>query len=321
MKARYLCAVALVIASWAVPAVAADEDEIARLRAELADANKRLALAQAHLDAAKSALETLQELLDAFGGGTDDDVTGPRSELETPVGPVTSDGIKAHLGGMIKSSDTVTNILITVIDGNSFQFVPHARATPVNLVWSDLTRESELDYERLPTRRGVSQAQGERSSAVGRTKFSGMGYAGWLDHNFFFVAGSTIEDTDPLSPSLTTFHHAYSIGDKTGRNPVLGSATWSGVVAGYSGDGKVITGDSDLTADFAASNIDVAFTNLVEQGGTAKRSNMNWADVPMIGGSFKASGLSGHFYGPNHEEAGGIFNRNKITGAFGAKRQ
>ena len=322
MNMRHLCALLCVtaLASWAAPAAAAADDEIARLRAELADANKRLAAAQAHLDAAKSALEKLQELLDAFGGGTDDDGTGPRSELEPPVGPVTSAEIKAHLGAMIKSSDTVTYTLTSVIRGDRRDFHPWAKRTPANLEWGDL-RESDLDYQRVPGRRGVSLAQGTSSVDVGRTKFSHLGYGGWMEHNFFLVAGSAIQNTDPLAESLSTWGDAYSIGDKTGRNPIVGSATWSGVMAGYSGDAKLITGDAGLTADLAASNIDVAFTNLVEQGGTARRANMNWADVPMRNGSFEASGLSGHFYGPNHEEAGGIFNRDEITGAFGAKRQ
>ena len=31
--------------------------------------------------------------------------------------------------------------------------------------------------------------------------------------------------------------------------------------------------------------------------------------------------ISGQFYGPNHEEVGGVFERNMIVGAFGAKRE
>ena len=30
--------------------------------------------------------------------------------------------------------------------------------------------------------------------------------------------------------------------------------------------------------------------------------------------------IRGSFYGPSHEEVGGVFDRNLITGAFGAKR-
>ena len=41
----------------------------------------------------------------------------------------------------------------------------------------------------------------------------------------------------------------------------------------------------------------------------------------MRNGSFRASGLDGRFYGPNHEEAGGVFERSGITGAFSLARQ
>lgn len=186
-------------------------------------------------------------------------------------------------------------------------------------MWDDL-EQADLDYRRLADRRGVSLAHGERRNAVGRTIFEGMGYAGGMEHNFFFVAGSAIEDTNPLEPRLTTFHHAYSIGDRTGRNPVSGSASWAGVMAGYTGDGKTIAGDADLTADFAASNLDLEFTNMREHGGTARTPDMRWDNVPVRDGSFEAPGLHGHFYGTDHAEAGGVFNRNRITGAFGAAR-
>ena len=34
-----------------------------------------------------------------------------------------------------------------------------------------------------------------------------------------------------------------------------------------------------------------------------------------------ASDIKATFYGPNHEEVGGVFERDNIVGAFGAKRQ
>ncbi len=41
----------------------------------------------------------------------------------------------------------------------------------------------------------------------------------------------------------------------------------------------------------------------------------------MRNGSFQASGLDGRFYGPSHEEAGGVFERGGIVGAFSLNRQ
>ena len=53
--------------------------------------------------------------------------------------------------------------------------------------------------------------------------------------------------------------------------------------------------------------------------------DMNWEDIPLTSGSFQSGSgsdqISGQFYGPNHEEVGGVFERNQILGAFGAKRE
>ena len=51
---------------------------------------------------------------------------------------------------------------------------------------------------------------------------------------------------------------------------------------------------------------------------------MRWAGIPVARGAFEASGASGsiegRFYGGNHGEVGGVFERNGIVGAFGAER-
>ena len=52
---------------------------------------------------------------------------------------------------------------------------------------------------------------------------------------------------------------------------------------------------------------------------------MRWEDVPIVQGGYREDGddgrIEGRFWGSNQEEAGGVFRRNGITGAFGAKRQ
>ena len=40
----------------------------------------------------------------------------------------------------------------------------------------------------------------------------------------------------------------------------------------------------------------------------------------MQAGAFKDDGLDGRFYGPDHEEAGGVFERDGIAGAFSLQR-
>ena len=84
--------------------------------------------------------------------------------------------------------------------------------------------------------------------------------------------------------------------------------------------------DTELTADFASSNLDVAITRIYDDEAN-RRTDIIWTDVPLgSGGSFgrgvsDGDKIEGTFYGPNHEEVGGVFERNNIVGAFGAKRQ
>ena len=153
--------------------------------------------------------------------------------------------------------------------------------------------------------------------------------AGWLEHSFFhvgeFAAGST---EAAVGPYRSTFAEVYSIGDATGTNPVSGSASWSGTMAGIdhsthqSGElTNRVRGNATVTIDdFSSPRMDVAFTNIRDTATNAHHGDMTWTSLPLTGGTFRGDGLVGHFYGPNHEEVGGVFLRNQISGAFGATR-
>ncbi len=52
---------------------------------------------------------------------------------------------------------------------------------------------------------------------------------------------------------------------------------------------------------------------------------MSWNGLPVRSGGFSqkqpvSNYIKGEFYGRQAEEAGGVFERNGIVGAFGAKR-
>ena len=52
---------------------------------------------------------------------------------------------------------------------------------------------------------------------------------------------------------------------------------------------------------------------------------MAWRGLPVQNGGFAerraaSDYIKGEFYGPAAEEVGGVFERNQIIGAFGAKR-
>lgn len=153
-----------------------------------------------------------------------------------------------------------------------------------------------------------------------------VNFGGWLVHSYFHVDADYNRTTGQLAEDV----YGRSLGRATGTNPLSGGATWSGVMVGRdvsasAARGNAIRGDADLTvADFNDPQVDVAFTNIgnIDTGGS--RDDMTWSRIPLTSGSFgtgsDGNSIQGTFYGPNHEEVGGVFERDQVIGAFGAKR-
>ncbi len=210
--------------------------------------------------------------------------------------------------------------------------------TPTNLDLSDMTRRGGA-LQRLETRHEVPLA-GTHSRGVTGNAFD---YGGWMDHSFFLLAVWNPMDNDPLDPSEQVFADVFSVGNATGTNPISGSATWRGAVVGVDASetddkGNVIIGDAMVgISNFSNPSASVSFTNLVDQTTNERRASMSWSNMPVRNGAFDHNGdlsvgvafadrgdgfnsLTGRFYGPNHEEVGGVFIRDEVAGAFGARR-
>ena len=189
----------------------------------------------------------------------------------------------------------------------------------------DLTISANARIRINPPREGVSM--GEIS---GRTTYEGWHedytvLGGWLEESFFGVSlnraggriqGVSIDGFEALS--------AFSLGNASGSNPLSGSATWRGVMVGRddANPTATVTGRTDLTYDFGDNTVDVNMSNIT---GPRTYANMTWNDLAVragqFGGGSGSNSLEGTFYGVSHQEVGGIFERNAIVGAFGAKRQ
>ena len=146
-------------------------------------------------------------------------------------------------------------------------------------------------------------------------------YGAWGMYNGAYSGkGSTIFEGIPV-----TFLIAGSIGEGSGSNPLSGSATWTGAMVGTkvfsSSLGADVVGDANMQVDFSASTLNLDFTNIAEVGTGTSGPSFGWQGVPMSGGSFHAAGLDGRFYGPEHEEAGGVFEKNRIAGGFTLVRE
>ena len=219
------------------------------------------------------------------------------------------------------------------------------------------------DFVFLGRRNDVSLADKTVvAQETGRPSYRAL--AGWMDHSFFLIEtprrgvppGGTARDH--------RYYRAYSAGNATGTDPDLSggaAARWSGVMWGLlmtnpdqSEPDAFVRGDATVTVSSLQGNADfmvnVAFTNIRHEATGARIEDLRWRDLPLRSGSFGISpvnadaaeisrhpasqGISGRFYGPNHEEAGGLFGRREVSldahaaagvraevsGAFGARR-
>ena len=105
--------------------------------------------------------------------------------------------------------------------------------------------------------------------------------------------------------------------------------TWTGGAVGvdYSdlAEDRVLVGNSVLTVslleDWDEYTVRVDITNLVDVAAGTAYDDMTWAYIPLRDGGFQTFEIRGRFFGPNHEEVGGVFERDRITGAFGGTRE
>ena len=136
-------------------------------------------------------------------------------------------------------------------------------------------------------------------------------YGHWLKHSVFGMVDDSV---------------AVSFGDFPGTSPTeIGGGAWTGALVGMDTRTRErIDGDSVIEIDdFARPDVDVAFTGIVDAGGRS-RADLHWEDIPLSQGSFQArdtaGSIEGRFYGGDHGEVGGIFERDRLMGAFGASR-
>ncbi|MCY4242174.1 MAG: hypothetical protein OXD36_10585 [Rhodobacter sp.] len=102
--------------------------------------------------------------------------------------------------------------------------------------------------------------------------------------------------------------------------PLQGSATWRGDMVGLDANNRSVRGGAELAIpDLSDPLVDVTLT-------PRARAAMRWRGLPVRDGGFseelrRDDYIRGEFYGRRAGEAGGVFERNGIVGAFGAERE
>ena len=98
-------------------------------------------------------------------------------------------------------------------------------------------------------------------------------------------------------------------------------------VSNTSTRGNPVLGNATILFDgrYYRDTVDISFTDILDTKTLDSHYDMHWYDLGVYSGSFAygsdSNSIQGEFYGWNHEEVGGIFERNRISSSFGATRQ
>ena len=235
-------------------------------------------------------------------------VSWPENTTEVKVTCANARCRGSFQSGLLLVDDSIDNFGVTLDDSN-LSIGPHL---------DDFSDQ----YSLVMTHRGVTLGQGR---AVGRftyEDFQFQSYGGWLNETVFAV------QSEAVTSDTETFYYlsAYSTGSGSGSNPSgTGAARWAGVMIGSEKrSGHIVHGDATVDIDnLELPEIDVAFTSIRDLSAGGSVADMNWDGIGLNDGSFRDTGgtIEGVFYGMDHAEVGGIFNKAEIIGAFGARRQ
>ncbi len=214
-------------------------------------------------------------------------------------------------------------------------------------------------FRFIERRRGVSLAERTQVSGGGGDATNYRALAGWIDHSFFLLKTPGIEIASEENRISANYYGAYSIGNAIDSNPDVlagGAATWSGIMVGIriAEPDSFVKGDATITVFNPLGNsgllVDVEFSNMKDEQTGANFNDVTWAGLKLHNGSFGVvpisevesnvsrhrarRGISGRFYGPSHEEVGGLFSFrtsvaendriggdiHDVSGVFGARR-
>ena len=178
---------------------------------------------------------------------------------------------------------------------------------------SDIRKYNGIDvaeYSVTATRRGV--------------EWTTSHYGAWLDYSAFETSIASA-----MKPDNVNVLAAYNIsfGQRTDTAP-QGNATWEGMMLGHTRGQDAIhalQGEATIDFKFDAMTVDVSFSNVTFVESGEDGPGVAFSDVPVSNGAFTnrtaTAHIAGRFYGPAHEEVGGVFTYPTALGAFGARKQ
>lgn len=196
-------------------------------------------------------------------------------------------------------------------------------------IFRDYYRDT-LRFSSVMTRNGIPLARSWDQRGQGDGGYlETRSYGGWMDHSMFAVQfwlrerhyeGERWLGGGGIDGIVT--------GSISNSNPVTGPLIWNGVMVGRNSNiesslvANVIQGDATISADLARTGVslDIGFSNVVDLNAGQSMGDMAWNDIAVVNGTFESDSIAGSFFGPQHEEVAGVFDRNQVIGAFGARR-
>ena len=261
--------------------------------------------------------------LTACGGGGGGSDGSPNTFQPGPTTP----GASGPSSGTFDLNTFVLGGAIFWTGGQDYRTTTSCRGTVCTITFqgeSETVDLSEIEPSGAIPNIGTSTVRNGVETAPFSVRDEGVSfntYGVWGEYNVGSPLAARFTDLGVSATAVIPVSTGYS----PGTDPVSGSATWLGAMVGnaYTGSalGRPVIGDTTLTANFQASSVDVAITGIAERQTGRSYADMRWTGIRMSGGAFRATGIDGRFYGPNHEEAGGVIDNNGIAGAFSAKRQ
>ncbi len=208
----------------------------------------------------------------------------------------------------------------------------------------NIERDALIDFHKnvLMQNRQAGQVGGITAFRVDANNPSAEVYGGWGAWSTFYA----VWERDSRDALDLTWSAAF--GDLSNAQPTAaqGSATWRGGMVGRTRAGGVeVEGRSRLVYDFDDHSLDLTLEGIASSARAADQgqrysglSEFVWADLPVAAdGTFglSTSGndragtdlhptlgqVEGAFYGPEAGEAAGVFERDDVAGAFGARRE
>ena len=185
-------------------------------------------------------------------------------------------------------------------------------ATPI-----DLGPPVEVSISRYNTETpsGTNLTIGRYQERMSNTTYQGYsfedldfrGIGVWGSHSFqeIYLLSGTI-----VGLGSSNLSQAYSTGYVTGNNPAQGSATWTGIAVVFDSNSPrtLGTATAQINVDFTDMTADATFSEFEDRS----LSPINYNNMAINNGRFSynqnSNRLSGAFYGPNQEEAGGTFS-------------